>query len=245
MKKSIIYLAVSFASFFALISPAQAQIPTTDIASILRQVMAYAQQLQQYTRQGLQLEAELKNLMSNPASLLGSDVGNVINGVGGIMSATNSIGSNFASIDRNFANTFKSPQAGTLASNFTRWHQTNTSTLEGALKAAGLHRDSYATDADALTAMFNKSQAADGNLKALQSLAEINSMQVQQTQKLQDLVATQNIAASTYMAAQTAKSEAQNQETDAMKKAFFDVPWTIPPVDKQTTTQKWNMYSPK
>ena len=246
MKKHIIFLAMSFVSFFTVILPAQAQIPTTDVANLVQQTLQYAQQIQQYTRQGLQLESELKNLMQNPASLLGSDVGRLINGVGSIMSATNSIGGDFAQINKNFASTFKGPNTSTLAANFTRWHSTSTGTLEGALKAAGMHRDQFATDTDALTALYNESQASGGNLQAIQSLAKINSMQVQQTQKLADLVAAQNIAASTYMAAQTAKGEAQNQETESMKKAFFDAAWTIPPVEKDTSARrKWNMYSPK
>lgn len=243
MKKHIIFLAVSSASFFAMISPADAQIPVTDLASIAVQGDAYAEQLLQYAIQGQQLAAEMKNLMQNPASLLGADVGGLINGVGSVMSATNSIGGSFSQIDRNFASTFKNPAAATLAANFTKWHQTSTSTLEGALKAAGMHRDAFATDEDALTAMYNKSQAADGSLKAMQSLAEINSMQIQQTQKLQDLVAAQNIASSTYMAAQTAKAEAQNQETDAVKKALLAPKQPAPNIDTSSApAKKWTLY---
>lgn len=247
MKKNIIFLAVAFAFSGSVVLPAQAQIPTTDIANLVQQGLQYAQQIQQYTRQGLQLEAEMKNLIQNPASLLGSDVGRLINGVGGIMSATNSIGGNFSQIDKNFASTFKGPNTSTLAANFTRWHSTSTSTLEGALKAAGLHRDAFATDTDALTAMYNKSQAADGNLKAMQSLAEINAMQVQQTQKLQDLVAAQNIAASTYMAAQTAKAQSSISNDDAMQKGFADSKPAQPPTldTSARSYQKWNLYSPK
>lgn len=238
------WLAVSFISFFTVILPAHAQgMPTIDVQSIIRQIIAYTTQVEQYTRQGLQLQAELKNLVSNPASLLGSDVGRLINGVGSIMSATKSIGGNLASIDRNFANTFKNPQVGTLASNFTRWHDTSTATLEGALKAAGIHRDQFATDTDALTAMFNKSKAAGGNLQALQSLAEINAMQVQQTQKLQDLIATQNIAASTYMAAQTAKDERVNFDVERYKRAMLAKPAPSPIADTPDTVyKKWNLY---
>lgn len=219
MKKFKQWLAVSFVSFFAVILPAHAQIPTTDIANLLVQGQQYSQQILQYTRQGLQIEHEIKNLMQNPASLLGADVGGLINGVGSIMSATNSIGGNFAQIDRNFSSTFKNPTMGTLSQNFTRWNSTSTSTLEGALKAAGMHRDQFATDTDALTALYNKAKASGGGLQAMQSIAEINAMQVQQTQKLGDLIATQNIAASTYMAAQSAKEDAKEKASTINFKA--------------------------
>lgn len=239
-------LVASLFLFFSVILPAHAQIPVTDVASIQQQTMQYMQMGLQYTRQGLQLQNELKNLMNNPASLLGAEVGGVINGVGQIMSAGNAMGGNMARISSNFEKNFKTPQMGSMSQQFTRWHDTSTDTLQAAMKAAGLHRDSYQSDQDALAALYNQSQATQGNLQAMQTLAQINAMQVQQMQKLGDLMATQNIAANAYMAAQTAKAEAQNQDTEAMKKAFFDVPWTIPTIEKDTAPRhKWNMYSTK
>jgi len=241
------FLAISFVSFFAMIMPAHAQIPTTDIANLIKQGLIYAQQIEQYTRQGLQLEAELKNLTQNPTSILGTDVGRLINGVGSVMSATNSIGGDFAQIDRNFATTFNSPTTATLAESFTKWNSTSTGTLEGALKAAGMHRDEFATDTDALTALYDESQASDGNLKAIQSLAKINSMQVQQTQKLQDLIATQNIASNTYMMSQASMQRAAMTNNDDIQKGFAATKLTeIPTLDTSTKTyKKLNLYTPK
>jgi P-type conjugative transfer protein TrbJ len=245
MKKIFSLLVFGLVSFFAVV-PAQAQIPVTDIASQVSQGRAFAQQILQYTTQGLQLQAELKNLINNPTSLLGAEVGGVINDIGRIMSSGNSIGGNMARIDANFATTFKNPQMASMSQQFTRWHATSTDTLGAAMKAAGLHRDSYQSDQDALTALYNQSQATQGNLQAMQTLAQINAMQVQQMQKLGDLMATQNIAANTFMAEQTARAEAKNQDTEAMKKAFFDVPWAIPALEKDTAPRhKWNMYSTK
>lgn len=177
----------------------------TQISNNVQLGVSYAKQVQQYTTQALQLQAELKNLINNPLSLLGPEVGKVINGVGQIMSAGKAIGGNMARIDSNFANTFNNPQAFSMAQNFTRWHDTSTATLQATMKAAGLHRDNYQSDSDAITALYNQSQATQGNLQAAQTLAQINVMQVQQLQKLGDLIATQNIATATYMAAQTAR----------------------------------------
>lgn len=241
------WLSIVAVFFIVLAGPVHAQIPTTDVANLVQQGLQYTQQIQQYTRQGLQLQAELKNLMQNPASLLGSDIGKLINGVGGIMSATNSIGGNYAQINKNFSTTFKSPSSATLTARFTKWNSTSTSTLEGSLKAAGMHRDQFATDTDALTAMFYKSQAADGNLMALQSLSEINAMQVQQTQKLGDLVSAQNIAASTYMAAQSAKGQAAIDNDSAIQQGLADTkPTTLPALDTHKRNYKrWELYPSK
>ncbi len=210
MKKSLVYaiIAVSSASAMGSVLGTGGGTEVTQIANNIQLIQQYSQAVDGYVRQGLQLDAALKNLTSNPASLLGADIGSLINGVGSIMSAGNAIGGNMARIDTNFASTFKSPTAATLAANFTKWNSTSTDTLEGAMKAAGMHRDARQSDTDNLTALYNESQSADGALKATQSLAKINSMEVQQLQKLQDLLATQNIASSTYMAAQTAKDQA-------------------------------------
>lgn len=210
----------------------------TEVTQLRNEVqlgLQYAKQVQQYTIQTLQLQAELKNLINNPTSILGADVGGVINGVGQIMSAGNAIGGNMARIDSNFANTFKNTQARTMSQNFTQWHNTSTDTLGAAMKAAGLHRDSYQSDTDALTALYNQSQATQGNLQAMQTLAQINAMQVQQMQKLGDLMATQNIAANTYMAEQTARDEASQKAHKLLATAYTK---PAPPIENAAPI-KW------
>lgn len=215
MKKIALCLAISCGFFPAFAGSVAGTGGGTEVTQLRNEVqlgLQYTKQVQQYTIQTLQLQAELKNLINNPTSILGADVGGVINSVGQIMSAGNAIGGNMARIDSNFANTFKNTQARTMSQNFTQWHNTSTDTLGAAMKAAGLHRDSYQSDTDALTALYNQSQATQGNLQAMQTLAQINSMQVQQMQKLGDLMATQNIAASAYMAEQSARQNALEVE---------------------------------
>jgi len=146
----------------------------TQILNNLQLIQAYEQQVQQYVLQGKQVEAELRNLISNPTSILGDDVGKMINTIGSIYNGGQSIGYNLAQIDQNFARTFKSPTAGNLAKMFTSWHQTNTDTLQSALRAVGAQRDNYASSQAALTDLYNRSQTTNGNLDALQTLSQIN-----------------------------------------------------------------------
>jgi P-type conjugative transfer protein TrbJ len=214
----------------------------TQIANNVQLANQYAQQVESYVRQGLQLEAQMKNLIQNPASLLGKDVGGIINGVGRLYNAGNSIGGNMAAIDRNFANTFKSPTARTLANSFTHWHSTNTDTLEAAMKSAGMAFDSQQSEAENLQRLFEKSQQSQGNLQVLQTANEINSMNVQQLQKLGNLIASQNLAASTYMATQTAKDERSNLDTDAFKRAMLEKKDVVTPEATRTEYKKWNLY---
>src|SRR5947209_1655647 len=57
----------------------------TQILNNVQLVQQYEQQVQQFVRQGLQYEAQLKHLQQNPASLLGQDAANLIQGIGGLM----------------------------------------------------------------------------------------------------------------------------------------------------------------
>lgn len=208
----------------------------TQIQNNLQLVLQYEQQVQAYLRQGQQLQAELKNLIQNPASVMGSDVGNLINGVGRVMSGGRSIGGTMEDIDRNFATTFKSPTADTLARSFSRWNETSTDTLEGALKAIGRHRSQFATDSDAIRALYNESQATEGNLQALQTLSKINTKQLEQNQKLHDLLLNQHTAASTYMAAQVAKQNKTETDFNSLTTPYNP---EIPPVTKSKAIN-WN-----
>jgi P-type conjugative transfer protein TrbJ len=219
----------------------------TQILNNLQLIQQYEQQVQQFATQGLQLDAQLKNLMKNPGSAMGTDTSRMIQQIGGIMSAQNSMGGSLAQIDRNFAATFNSPAAASYGEKFSGWTTKSKGTLQSSLQAAGTHRDQYKTDTDAVQALYNESQAADGNLGALQTLAKINVRQIQQTQALGDLMATQSIASSTYMAAREAKDQAVIDNDQIIQNAFIaSKPENIPATDtNRRTYKKWNLYSPK
>ena len=177
----------------------------TQISNNLQLAMAYAKQVQQYSNQLLQYKTMLDNLIKNPLSLLGPEIGQMISQVGQIMSAGKAIGSNLSQIAKNYGDTFKRAEAHSIAENYLKWSATSLDTLEGSLKAAGLHRQKYENETAKLQALFSESQNTGGNLQALQTLSKITVEQIQQTQRLGDLIATQNIAASTFMAEQTAR----------------------------------------
>jgi P-type conjugative transfer protein TrbJ len=190
----------------------------TAILSNVQLVTSYAKQAEQYVMQGLQYEAQLKHLMSNPASLLGGEAEALVKGIGSLMAAGESMGGSLAAIDKKFASTFNSPTAASFSTNFSNWTNTSKDTLKNAMSAAGMHRDQYSSNASALQALYTQSQNTGGDLSALQTLAKINIKQVQQTQALGDLMATQNIASSTWMAAQTSKEQAVQDTHDKLWK---------------------------
>lgn len=194
----------------------------TEVTQIMNNVELanqYAQQVQQYATQLQQYQAQLQDLKLNPTSIMGFDVQKLVNGIGGVMSAGQSVGGTMAQIDGNFAKKFKSPLAGSFSENFKTWTTSSQDTLGAAMKAAGLHRDAFANDTAALAALYNKTQTSQGTVAAVQTLSEVNVMQVQQMQKLQDLIATQNVASSAYMAAQNSKEQAKEKAATVHFKA--------------------------
>ena len=183
----------------------------TQMENKLQLVMAYAKQVDQYANQLLQYKTMLDNLIKNPLSLLGPEIGQMISQVGQIMSAGKAIGSNLSQIAKNYGETFKRAEALSIAENFKNWHETSLDTLEGSLKAAGLHLQKYESETAKLQALYSESQNTGGNLQALQTLSKITVEQIQQTQKLGSLIASQNIAASTFMAEQTAREKSREK----------------------------------
>lgn len=199
-------------------------------------IVSYTQQVQSYVRQGLQLQAELKNLINNPTSLLGPEIGQIINNIGTVWKGANSIGYNLAQIDKNFETMFKSSKAGDFSKMFTSWHKTNTSTLEAGLKAIGVIRENQQAGQNSLTELYNRSQNTNGNLDSLQTLSQINIRQIQELQQLQELMGSQFQAIMTYMATKNAKDEKNLEDYDGITQ-----PITASDVPKVSTSAapKW------
>lgn len=179
----------------------------TQMENFVKLAASYVQQVESYVRQGLQYEAQLQNLIKNPVSIMGPDVARLVNGISNIMDVGQSIGGTVARIDRRFGEVYKNPKALSFSKNFQAWTDVSKDSLQASMKAAGLVRDAYSTNKAALEALYNESQNSDGNIRALQTLSKINTEQIQQTMALSDLIATQNIATSTYLASQTSKEE--------------------------------------
>ena len=186
----------------------------TQVMNNIKLAASYAQQVQQYQTQLQQYQTQLTNMRLNPASVLPDRLDKLISGIGKVMSAGNSIGDSMAEVDANFSKTYKDKLTGNYAENFRTWTESSQDTLGAAMRAAGMHRDSYASDSAALSALFAKSQTSQGTGAALQTLSEINVSQIQHTQKLESLISSQALAQSSFMAEQNAKQQANDDANE-------------------------------
>lgn len=195
----------------------------TQILNHIELVLQYAKQLEQYATQLKQYQLYLQDLkqieINNSDSVM-----NVIDRAGTVMDAVNSIGGRLESIDRNLQTKYDNEMAGSFADKYHTWSSTSRATLSNAMRVAGMNRDAYSSDRSSLDAMFANLQAANGTVSAVQAMGAILAENVSQTQKLQDLVASQNIATSSYMIGKNAKD-------DAVQKKFEGVNgvWTPSP----------------
>lgn len=250
MKRKVLFLlaalTIASQSFAGTVMGNGGALETTQWANYIILGTQYSKQLDQYIRQGQQYKTQLQNLIEAQSPGI-TDVIGIVNGISQMMSVGKSIGGSLAEIDRNFANTFKNSTAASLAENFTKWNNSGLDTLQGALKAAGKHRDQYASDAAMLQDLYATSQTTMGARDAIQMVAAINSEQVNQLHKLSDLVSTQNIATSTYMSNLTSQSQDQIKNDQAIKDGFKkNSQGEIPRLDTTARTLPlWNLYPKK
>jgi P-type conjugative transfer protein TrbJ len=180
---------------------------TTQILNKIQLAASYSKQAASYSTQLQQYQAQLTNMKLNPGSVLPKDIAALIKGLGEIMNSGQSMGMSMAEIEGNYATAYKNPTAAGYSENFKSNSVATRDTLQAAMKAAGMHLDSFPSSTSALQALYAKSQSSMGTVAALQTLSEINATQVIETQKLQSLIAESTIASSSYMASQNAKQQ--------------------------------------
>lgn len=192
---------------------------STEITQILNNVQlaeSYAQQVQQYQNQLMQYETMVRNLASNPAGVIAPDLSRMASNASRVTAMGQDISSSMARVDSNFANTFKSPVAASYATKFSLWTDTSNNALKSSMLNAGLQREQFKDDASALQGLTSSVASSQGNLAALQALGSLNAAQVQESMKLRDLISQQQVAQNTYLAAQSSKDQAKQENNRAI-----------------------------
>ncbi|AGI80105.1 P-type conjugative transfer protein TrbJ [Pseudomonas aeruginosa] len=103
---------------------------------------------------------------------------------------------------------------------YQKWSEQGRDNVRTALEAANLNTSTFESEDAQLDRMVARSQSAVGRMQAIQAGNEIASQNVQQLQKLRDLVATQINMQGNFMAQQgdrKAASEAAEQQFEARK----------------------------
>ncbi len=185
-----------------------------DVETALNTAQQLQTQIEQYrnmTQQGLPLPSSLFNQITRQLQAITS-----------IYNNARSLGRSIHNFDNRFREQFKDYNDWLNANNFTsqaaasryrQWAERGLDNARTAMKAVGMNVDGFAAENAMLAQIVSRSQSASGRLQAIQVGNEIAAQNVQQLQRLRDLVATQIILQGNYMA--------QHQERQSVDNAFL------------------------
>ena len=97
---------------------------------------------------------------------------------------------------------------------YREWSQTNHDTVRGALTSAGLQADQFYDEDAAIRVIDRQLQSAEGQVQAIQAAGRIASAQVEQMQKLRQLVASQTELQAIALANTTNAADKERVNTD-------------------------------
>lgn len=202
----------------------------SNCATRFQQLHQYAKELEISLNTARQLETQvhqyqdmLKQGMALPDNMFKS-VTNDLQNVSNVYKNTQSIGRNVSNLDQQFRQQFPGydeylktvdPTQPSVPDLYKRWSQEGLDNARTAMEATDANTSSFKAEDSALSGLITQSQSAAGRMQAIQAGNQIAAQNVQQIQKLRDLVATQITMQSNYLAQQ---QERQSQDDAFMQK---------------------------
>lgn len=213
----------------------------TQIVNMAQLAQSYGQQIISYENQLLQYETMVRNLAKNPLGVIPPDLNSMVQGQARLMAMGRDISSSMSKVDSTFAQTFNSPIAASFANKFSNWTNSSQDALKSAMLNAGLQRENFSSDRAAIQKLVDNVSASDGAVGGLQALGSLNAAQIQESMKLRDLVSQQQVAQNTYLAAQTAKEQARQDDVTSLGTPYAG---PIPSIERKNIVN-WNSVFPK
>lgn len=217
------------------ISPAPAYaIYCSNCSTFYQQMFEYVEQVNTALNTAEQLQTQIQqyqNMVSQGTSLPNSMFGSIaadLKNVANIYNRSQALGRQIQDMDSKFNTVFPGfesylNQAANSAEapsrdRYEKWSVQGRDNVKTAMKAADLNTGAFESEDAQLARMVSRSQSAVGRMQAIQAGNEIASQNVQQLQKLRDLMATQINMQGNYMAQQVdrkAEGEATEQQFEA------------------------------
>lgn len=230
-------MATTGLSIGLYITPAPAYaIYCSNCSTFYQQMFEYAEQVNTALNTAEQLQTQIQqyqNMVTQGTGLPDSMFGSIaadLNSVVNIYNRSQALGRQIQNMDSQFNTAFPGfdsylNQAASSAEvpaqdRYQKWSQHGRDNVKTAMEAANLNTSTFEPEDAQLARMVARSQSAVGRMQAIQAGNEIASQNVQQLQKLRDLMATQINMQGNYMAQQgdrQAVSEATEQQFEARK----------------------------
>lgn len=210
-------LAGGSATFYA--PPARAiTVVCVNCSTVWNQMMEYAKEVETALNTAQQLQTQIQQYnnmvqqgLSLPDSMFGS-ITSSFNQLRGIYSQGTSLAYSMSNLDSKFRDQFKgydsylqSIGAGTsnMPGQYKKWSDAGFDNARSAMEAVGMNTSSFATEDAMLSSLVQRSASAQGRMQAIQAGNEIAAQQVQQLQKLREMIAANVTLQSNYIAQQT------------------------------------------
>ncbi|MCM6994207.1 P-type conjugative transfer protein TrbJ [Enterobacter roggenkampii] len=222
-------------SLYLAPAPAYA-IYCSNCSTFYQQMFEYAEAVNTQLNTAQQLATQIQqyqNMVTQGLSLPNSMFGSIaadLQSVANIYTKSQALGRQIQNMDSQFNTQFPGfesylNQAANSAEvpardRYQKWSEQGRDNVKAAMEAANLNTGTFESENAQLARMVSRSQSAAGRMQAIQAGNEIASQNVQQLQKLRDLVATQINMQGNYMAQQgdrRAASEAAEQQFEARK----------------------------
>lgn len=222
-------------SLYMAPAPAYA-IYCSNCSTFYQQMYEYAEAVNTQLNTAQQLATQIQqyqNMVTQGLSLPNSMFGSIaadLQSVANIYTKSQALGRQIQNMDSQFNTQFPGfesylNQAANSADvrardRYQKWSEQGRDNVKAAMEAANLNTGTFESEDAQLARMVSRSQSAAGRMQAIQAGNEIASQNVQQLQKLRDLVATQINMQDNYMAQQgdrKAASEAAEQQFEARK----------------------------
>ena len=208
----------------------------SNCSTFYQQMFEYAEQVNTALNTAEQLQTQIQqyqNMVTQGTGLPDSKFGSIaadLKSVVNIYNRSQVLGRQIQNMDSQFNTVFPGfeyylNQAANSAEvpaqdRYQKWSQQGRDNVKTAMEAANLNTSTFEPEDAQLARMVARSQSAVGRMQAIQAGNEIASQNVQQLQKLRDLMATQINMQGNYMAQQgdrQAVSEATEQQFEARK----------------------------
>ncbi|MCF7554543.1 P-type conjugative transfer protein TrbJ [Pseudomonas petrae] len=208
----------------------------SNCSTFYQQMFQYAEEVNTSLNTAEQLKKQIQqyqNMITQGKSLPNSMFGSIATDLKSVVSIYNrsqSLGRELQNIDTQFNDKYPGFQSYlngaanytslTTEEHYQNWSEQGRDNVRSALDAANLNTSSFESEDTKLASMVARSQSAVGRMQAIQAGNEIASQNVQQLQKLRDLLATQINMQGNYMAQQGDRHDI----SDATEQKFKDEP---------------------
>ncbi|MCD2514657.1 P-type conjugative transfer protein TrbJ [Comamonas endophytica] len=221
-----IMASVLIGSVFYLSAPKPAHaIYCSNCATWYHQMREYAEAVSTNLNTAKQLQTQISqynDMVKQGMSLPSRNFKNItrdLENIADVYRGTQAIGRNISNLEEAFKQQFPGYQtylqsssraSEMMPSRYEKWDRQGQDNARTAMLSAGMNISTFASEEAQLRTLVSRSQNAEGRLQAIQAGNEIAASNVQQLQKLRDLLATQIQMQSNYMAQEQERMSIEN-----------------------------------